>query len=264
MTARRLGARVLGEVSSLLLGSGYRSGFRVLLYHSIGGAVAHDAYGISLDPERFDRQLSLLRELPWVKFVPLQEARHDGSCLEMAVTFDDGFKDNLHKARPILEKHGIPFTVFATVAFIQRNERDYLSASELRELACMSSVTVGSHGVSHRPLERCDLMNLRRELCDSRKYLEDLLGKPVTTIAYPHGSVDGRVREEAGEAGYTLGVCSRFGINRPGTDRLLLRRTEIVAADSERVFLQKVRGAWDWRQWVPRARPCIQEADHVV
>jgi len=260
MTARRFGARILGEASSLVLG--YRSGLRVLLYHSIGGAVTHDAYGISLEPERFERQLSWLRELPWVKFVPLQEARQDGSCLEIAVTFDDGFKDNLHKARPILEKHHIPFTVFATVAFIQSHDRDYLTAGELRELAGMPSVTIGSHGVSHTPLEQCDRVSLRRELCDSRKYLEDLLGKPVTSIAYPHGSVDARVREEAHRAGYALGVCSRSGINRPGTDRLLLRRTEIVAADSERVFLQKIRGAWDWRQWIPRSRP--KGMDHVV
>jgi peptidoglycan/xylan/chitin deacetylase (PgdA/CDA1 family) len=251
-------------VSALLLGHHYRKGLRVLLYHSIGSGVPNDTYGISLEPERFERQISMLAHIPCLKFVPLQQAQHDGSHLEMAITFDDGFKDNLYKASPILLKHRIPFTVFATASYIRGNHREYLSPSELRQLAAMPSVTIGSHGMTHAPLAQCDRVNLHRELCDSRKYLEDLLGKPVTSIAYPHGSVDGRVRDEVRRAGYALGVCSRSGINSTSTDRLLLKRTEILAADSERVFLQKVKGAWDWRQWIPRSRPLFPRRSHVV
>jgi hypothetical protein len=79
--------------------------------------------------------------------------------------------------------------------------------------------------------------------------LEDLLGRPVIALAYPHGSVDHRVRQAAAAAGYQLGACSRSDVNTAGRDPLLLCRTEVVGADSQRVFSQKLNGAWDWTRW---------------
>jgi len=86
-------------------------------------------------------------------------------------------------------------------------------------------------------------------LRDSRFWLEDVVGKAVTVIAYPHGAVDQRVCEAAAHAGYTLGVCSQSGINAVGRNPLLLRRTEILAEDGLRVFRQKIEGAWDWHRF---------------
>jgi peptidoglycan/xylan/chitin deacetylase (PgdA/CDA1 family) len=87
------------------------------------------------------------------------------------------------------------------------------------------------------------------ELVSSKKYIEDLIGGPVTTMSYPFGAVDRRVRDAVKRAGYLLAVCSRFDINDASRDPLLLCRTEITGNDSVRVFKQKLHGDWDWYRW---------------
>lgn len=90
---------------------------------------------------------------------------------------------------------------------------------------------------------------MREELISSRVYLEDLLGIEVSTMSYPYGAVDRRVRNAAHMAGYRRAACSYFEINKKDRDPLLLARTEINSHDEQRVFLQKLRGGWDWYRW---------------
>ncbi len=226
-----------------------RLGFRALLYHAVGSRLTHDPYGLSVAPDLFDRHMAVLVLSDDVAVCGFSEATRLGAGLRVAVTFDDGYKDNLHRAAPILLRHGVPFTVFATSSFIRSGSSEYLTPAELRELADLTGVTIGSHGSTHVPLAGCDDRTLWRELDGSRRDLEDMIGRPVRVISYPHGSVNLRVAAVARRAGYFAGACSRFDINGPGRNPLLLCRTEIVAADSERVFRQKLLGAWDWLRW---------------
>ena len=72
----------------------------------------------------------------------------------VSVTFDDGYANNLTIAAPILERLNIPFTVFATVDYIQNNNDLYLSKTELKELAGLNCATIGSHCVTHSRLTK--------------------------------------------------------------------------------------------------------------
>lgn len=193
--------------------------------------------------------MALLNGMDEVQIVKLEEALVDDKSCRIAITFDDGYRDNLYVAAPILMKYKIPFTVFATASYIQSGDSIYMSREELRELATFDGITIGSHGMTHARLAECDDKTLKKELCESRSYLEDIIGRPVTAVSYPHGSVNRRVRDAAQEAGYTIGGCSLFGVNKPGRDPLLLRRTEIIASDTEKIFRQKLSGAWDWYAW---------------
>jgi len=201
----------------------------------------------------------VLTGIPKITLVSLRGPEPSDSGLEVAVTFDDGYKDNLYTAAPVLLKHRIPFTVFVTSSFVQRGQPEYLTESELKDLAALPGVAVGSHGATHARLAECDDRTLWRELVESRQYLEDVIGRPITAMSYPHGSASLRVRDAVKRAGYSLGACSRFDINRSGRDPLLLCRTEIVCADSERIFLQKLRGAWDWYRWRSRDPASIMD-----
>ena len=251
MRLKRVFARAISEICSAGLAlRGPRHGLRVLLYHSIGSRLANDFYGISIRPSLFERHIQFLLKFEGAKVAALsEELITDSSALRIAVTFDDGYKDNLYQAAPILVKFQIPFTVFVSTSFIGNGPSEYLTSNELKELAALPGAHIGSHGVSHMPLALCDNATLSRELHDSRSRIEDVIGKAVNAIAYPHGSVDRRVRDAAERAGYSLGFCSRFDINDASRDRLLLCRSEIVAADSERVLRQKLSGAWDWLRW---------------
>lgn len=224
------------------------------MYHAVGSRLPYDTYGIGISPRLFERHMRALAGSSYLSTVSfgaaeLTPSRQIARPLQVAVTFDDGYKDNLYAAAPILLRYGIPFTVFVTSAFIQSGSPEYMTPRELQELAAWPGATIGAHGATHTRLAECNAKTLRYELYASRCYLEDVIGQPVTNLAYPHGSTNQRVREAAREAGYTRAGCSRFDINGADRDPLLLCRCEVWAGDSVRILRQKLNGAWDWYRW---------------
>lgn len=231
-------------------GNKVRPGLRIFMYHAVGTPAHDDKLGIfSITPERFREHVSILAETRYVRAVPLVPVECPVQALRVAITFDDGYQDNLRVAAPILIEYGLPFSVFITTDFVRHRTKGFLNSSELKELAGAPGASVGAHGRSHRRLTECSDLELAEELTGSKRYLEDLLGRSVTTVAYPHGAVDFRVRNAAEEAGYSSGVCSYFNINQAGRDQLLLGRCSVLSSDSPRVFRQKLRGDWDWYRW---------------
>lgn len=244
MRAKDLVTRALCEAASLAA-PGPKPGRRVLLYHSIAPPAAGDRIGLTVAPAAFAAQMRELRADPRLTTAALDAPAEPGCSV--AVTLDDGYADSLTAAAPVLSALSIPFAVFVVAAFTGR-ERGYLDLAQLRELAAVPGCLIGSHGLEHRALRTLADDALREELSGSRRTLEDQLGRPVTTISYPYGSVDRRVRDAARAAGYALGVCSRTDVNGPDRDPLLLCRTEILTQDPPRLFRQKVYGAWDWHR----------------
>lgn len=224
-----------------------RPGLRVLVYHSVGGTLPSDPYGTAIDPARFKSHLDALERLRGA-WAPAPFAPASGARSEFALTFDDGYRDTLTRAAPLLAARAWPFTVFVTPELIDGGPL-YLSKSELRELAALPGVQIGAHGDRHVPLTRLDDAALAADLAASRARLEDWLARPVTLMSYPHGAVDRRVRHAAAAAGFTAAGCSRYGLNEPGRDPLLLCRTEVVAWDDDDDLALKAAGHWDWFRW---------------
>lgn len=228
-------------------------GLRILLYHSIGGDVSAEPYNTSISPDLFREQMRWLRQDFAGDIVSLEEGigrLRDGIRKpSVAITFDDGYRDNLTIAGPILAAFKIPFTVFVTPSYVQsdRAGRDrYLTPDELRRMSCVSGASIGAHGYSHRPLTRLGKTELRHELTDAKLYLEQVIERPVMALSYPHGATNKRVREAARSAGYTLAATSLIGVNRSPATCLMLRRTEVLECDQMEQFQRKVRGDYDW------------------
>jgi peptidoglycan/xylan/chitin deacetylase (PgdA/CDA1 family) len=259
MNLRRLLARSISETVARV--SWLRppaDGLRVLMYHAIGTPALGDTQGLfSLKPECFRRHMVLLAGWKGGRVVEFDEAALSGTGCRVAITFDDGYLDNLEVAAPILGELGLPFMVFVTSEFVRNGKAGFLSPAALRNLAALPGAQIGAHGANHVALTQCDDWKLRDELASSRHYLEDVLGHEVRALAYPYGATDLRVRDAALAVGYRLGACSLAGINPPERDPLLLARTEIVSCDSERVFAQKLHGDWDWYRWRTRDPVCL-------
>ena len=251
MSMRRAVARTISNVVACgrcLLPP--RPGLRVLMYHAIGSPALGDTLGLfSLSPKDFERHMNHLGDKHAECVVGFDPSLRIESTPQIAITFDDGYQDNLDVAAPILVARKLPFTVFVTADFVRENRSGFLSPSALRELAAMPGARIGAHGASHVALSECDDAKLKDELISSRHYLEDTTGSSVVTMAYPYGAADRRVRDAAEAAGYQLAACSYADVNSASRDRLLLGRTEILAGDSLRVFRQKLRGDWDWYRW---------------
>lgn len=131
--AARLGAGGLAWRWRHARGLGGRA--HVLMYHRV--ADEPDYLGLSVAPAIFARQLVALRRRATV--VPLGDlvARlADGAPLDRdlaAVTFDDGYRDNLDVALPILRREGVPATVFVTTGFVDGTA--YPAGERLRQAA---------------------------------------------------------------------------------------------------------------------------------
>lgn len=226
--------------------------YRILMYHAIGSKVINDPKNIySLDKHVFRDQMIYLSNHysdSLKSFKPDQFTQSNEKAVML--TFDDGYKDNIHNAAPILCEFNIPFTIFITTKFVQDKDPNFLSPSEIRQMSEISTANFGSHGYSHKSLAECSETQLKRELEDSKKFLEDILGRRVDSIAYPNGSVNSRVINAAEDAGYILGGTSFNNRNNSNSDPLFLARTCIFSMDSMNVFKQKVRGDWDWLKYI--------------
>lgn len=227
---------------------GDAAGCRVLMYHALGTKVDGDKLRVySIEPARFRQQMDCLTALGRERIVGLDAGIE--ACAGLVITFDDGYRDTLTVAAPLLVELGFPFSVFVAPGLVRSRDQRYLSENELRELSSLPGVNIGAHGDSHCRLTDCDDRKLSNELSYSRAWLEDVLARPVTTMSYPHGAVDGRVRSAAAAAGYSLAACSRFGAHPSGGDPLLIARTDIWAQDDVTRFNAKLAGRWDWMKW---------------
>jgi peptidoglycan/xylan/chitin deacetylase (PgdA/CDA1 family) len=237
----------LTEASSLLHPNP-PPGLRILLYHAVGSELPYMSMGLSVTPAAFREQMRLLKEQDSLELSALGAGALDQKR-RVAVTFDDGYRDNLTAAAPILVELGIPFTVFVVPAYVESGNSLYLTVGHLKELAQVPGCQIGSHGMNHRRLADLPSGEALAELSESRRWLEDTLGRAVEAVAYPYGSASPAVLQSARSAGFTIGACSRTGTNTASRDPLMLCRTGILEWDDLRRFQQKLRGAWDWHRF---------------
>jgi peptidoglycan/xylan/chitin deacetylase (PgdA/CDA1 family) len=152
-----------------------------------------------ISPERFEQQLSFLSR--WRRVVALDETlRTSPRRGVVAITFDDGYRDNLTVALPLLEKFQLPMTLFVTAGFLGRDS--FLSEPELRKLSKHPLVTIGAHGLWHRHFNRLTSDEARFELTESRRLLAGITGKPVDLLAWPYGECNPELELLSSECGY--------------------------------------------------------------
>jgi peptidoglycan/xylan/chitin deacetylase (PgdA/CDA1 family) len=180
------------------------SGFSipVLLYHSIS-TTPHDR--MAVPPALFEEHLALLREefFPIALGDALQLMTSGESPPEraVAVTFDDGYRDNYEAALPLLSRHSISATFFVcpshlghtndwnTRAFARRR---HLAAQEVCELQ-KHGHEIGSHGLSHHYLPKLASDEQLREIAESKRRLANLCEIEIRFFAYPYGDPDDRI-----------------------------------------------------------------------
>ena len=181
----------------------------VLVYHSISSPAEPMAGDIDISPTRFAQQLEWLARSG--KVVSLEATLNHARKDAIAITFDDGYRDNLTVALPLLEKFNLPMTLFVVAGFVGSD--GYLSEAELREISSHPLITIASHGLWHRHFNRITLDEARFELTESKRLLADTIGKPVDLVAWPFGACSAEVEQLAGECGYRAGWSVWQGTN---------------------------------------------------
>jgi peptidoglycan/xylan/chitin deacetylase (PgdA/CDA1 family) len=279
----------------------------ILMYHRIAEELL-DPWNLCVTPENFDEQLAVLRSsgLRIMHLHELAASMASGKVPKRSVvlTFDDGYRDNLDNGRPLLERHGIPATVFVASGYLAsegefwwdamervllspgrlpesfgveiggerkswelngdatwtdkdaehhrdwrpytppqtprqalyqelrdlvmraspeergrvvaellrwaeipataRPKRRILDEDGLRRLAVGDLIDIGGHSISHPELANLSVPEQDHELRTSKDRLEQVLGRKVTALAYPHGSCSVETKRLAKEAGYAF------------------------------------------------------------
>jgi peptidoglycan/xylan/chitin deacetylase (PgdA/CDA1 family) len=211
----------------------------VLGWHRIdteGGSLA-------VPPRVFARQMAILvecrRQFP---VVSLNEARtvlaEELRTRAVVLTFDDAWADNHANALGPLRRYGLPAMLYAPSRLLGRS--GYMTRSQLLEMDA-GGIAIGAHSRNHPDLRKCSPHELESEIRGSKEDLEDLLGKPVSSFAYPTGLLDDRVVEAVRAAGFTSAITTRAGWWRPRTEALRVPRS--FAQDfSEGTFRAALKG----------------------
>lgn len=206
-----------------LLATGRRYRPTILMYHSVGLNRAH----FTVAPEAFRAQIAFLKEKGF-EIISLEACLRRSKAGEtgklVALTFDDGYRDFLSNAWPVLRGYGFPASVFLIAG---RMDADYeasggekiplLSWEEAASLQ-REGVVFGSHTVTHPKLTKIPLEEARKELEMSRDVLRQRLGVGPSFICYPHGRASTEIHAMAREAGYVGGLSITPGHPGPDTD----------------------------------------------
>lgn len=222
----------------------------VLYYHSVA-------------PEhrwRFARQMDLL--LRWSQ--PVSAKRCEAGSAErrhVAVTFDDGLESVVDNALPELRQRMIPATIFIVVRSLGKSpiwmpseantlsDDPVMSAEQLRELPS-DLVTIGSHTLTHPHLGKLDPVDARREICDSRAQLRQILGKEVSLFSFPYGDFNEELVQQCRDGGYDRVFTTLPDLVLAYSREFAVGRVRVDPTDWQLEFCLKVLGAY---RWLPKA-----------
>ena len=232
-------------VISYLFGQIFKtSGSRVLMYHSISQKIPEDKNNIyNLKKNIFKQQIQFLKSKKY-KLESIENILNETNSIN--ITFDDGCKSTLYSASPILTEYKIPFTIYITPKLILNDQGTYLNKKELLELSSNKYCTVGAHGYSHSPLTSLSAEEARNEIINSKKWLEDELGREINHMSYPHGAYNRNIMKIVDDIGFISAATSNAGANTKNQNRLELNRTTILSHDNIYHFANKLNGNWDW------------------
>lgn len=209
---------------------------------------------MTVRPSTFNAHMAWLDEdrvrLPVVSINVV--AKHAAAWPQRAcvVTIDDAWADVHTHALPILAARNIPATLYVPSGLLGTGE--HMTQTQVRE--CLAAgVSIGAHTRTHVDLRSSDDAALEGELRGCREDLEDLVGAPVTSLAYPFGHLDSRVRKAAYAAGYATAVTTKRGWARPSGDPLRVPRNIIEDFDVA-AFRAAVHGGLNVLQAVEAVR----------
>ena len=220
----------------------------ILLYHRIlsreetlSSFKAEDRV-YPLKVEEFTKQLEYLYYNKWSTLSVSQLVDHlqDKTSIpekSVIISFDDGNQSDYTVAFPLLKRYNFKAAFFLTTDFIEKP--GFLKTSQILEMS-KEGMEFGTHGKSHKFLPSLEEKELKMELRDSKRELEELLEKEIKILSLPGGYNNSMIKKVAMAVGYQ-GICSsEFWWNDNKTDPLELKRGSLRYGDSLTYFISLV------------------------
>jgi peptidoglycan/xylan/chitin deacetylase (PgdA/CDA1 family) len=210
----------------------------VLMYHRVGSLPPDPPAmlaKLTVQPRVFAAQMTWLARHHFHAITPQQllaalEQKKRLPARPVLITFDDGYRDVLFNAAPVLHRLGMPATAFIITGRVDGPDPSFVTWRDVRALE-RHGFTIGSHTVHHTPLASASPAQAARELEQSRAALEQHLGHAVDWFAYPYGATNAAVVRLVRRAGYLLAFTTEKGATQYAREPLLLNRFEIARSD---------------------------------
>ena len=218
----------------------------VLGYHDFSPTLPETAMRIRT--EKFRKQLEVIRQLGITvisleEFIAWKQGRKDLPERCVLLTFDDGWRSVHTDAFPILREMGMPFTLYLYKNYVDGGGKA-LTTAMVQEMM-KHGASIGSHSVSHPFPSAVKAQEkkgphpydafLRRELGESKRFLESRFGTSVGTYAYPGGFHTPELIPLAEEFGYEFLFTVQPGkVKRSMPNHLLPRY--MILGNHDRIF----------------------------
>lgn len=215
----------------------------ILMYHALSAARTSDFHRWTLSRDRMQSHLEYLSRNGYrtVTIAGLLDCyRQGGPGLDdklIALTFDDAYADFHAVALPLLLRYGMTGTLFVPTGYVGgrsgwmdgegEGERSILSWAGLAEIAGCG-IEIGSHSHTHPEMDLLPAREMAQQAAQPKAELEDRLGAPVSTFAYPYGRYDRRVRDAVAAAGYRGACTMNSWAATVGSHALELPRTAVL------------------------------------
>ena len=228
----------------------FAAGLNALFLRNVGLIVAfhrvqdgEDSQGLSIGRDLFARHCRFFkRHFDVVRLADLVTRLERGEAVDrqLAITFDDGYRDNFVNARPVLEDLSLPATFFVVSQWIgsdawpwwdreQGVRHPWMTWDQVKYLN-QAGFDIGAHTRTHADLGQIAEATAREEIFGARRDLERRLQRPIDLFAYPYGrrtNMTESNRALVKAAGFRC-CCSCYGGLTPrGADPFQLQRLAV-------------------------------------
>ena len=226
----------------------------VLMYHQITIPAPRGTRfrSLTVHPKSFERQMTWLSRLGYQglsmqDLMPYLSGERHGKVF--GITFDDGYRNVLINALPVLQKLGFSSTNYFVANEFGGSNRwdlsknvpaaDLMTADEIRRWA-RSGQEVGSHTLDHVHLTDISDDQAVFQMVESKRILESTIDQAVTAFCYPYGDHRPAHANMALAAGYTNATTTERGLAHVGGDAFEINRVGIWRQTHLIRFFQKV------------------------
>jgi peptidoglycan/xylan/chitin deacetylase (PgdA/CDA1 family) len=217
----------------------------VLIYHSIGSnSMANESFPIDLLKRHFDFfKKNEYNVISINELINLIKENKKIVSSTVCLTFDDGYEDGFNVVYPVLKEYRFPALMFVVVNKIGQNE--HLKLDQIKLMAAEGLISIGSHSMNHYNLLSLNEEQLFIEITESKKILEEKLGRQIDFFAYPWGAFSAQVMRIVKQSGYRAAFSTNSKIGRnlgENNDIYALKRMTMAKQDNKFKFLIKVSG----------------------
>jgi peptidoglycan/xylan/chitin deacetylase (PgdA/CDA1 family) len=169
----------------------------------------------------------------------------------VGITFDDAFENFATCALPELEKRRIHATLFVITEALDKafgppdSFERVMSTEQLKSLP-VHLISIGSHTETHPMLPEVSEQDGRRQIVNSKRKLEALLGRRVELFCFPFGGFNRRLVQMCREAGYQHVFSTLPYLAFRDQEEFVIGRVRVDPTDWALEFYLKSVGSYRW------------------